>query len=184
MTFYTLIRKSIPVALILTLSFFSANLFAKKLKPLKDMITTSENFRIPAGDASLRRFVEIPDCGLARFLFKSVVVSPEVSTLSSYDASLGTWYVRIPTLQRAKTNTDLGVPIYIYGQGYETVSVELVRGQGTFDTNLITPEIIRSLGVNVEILDGLNPALDHIFNVHISGQCGDSYFTAVPPDTN
>jgi hypothetical protein len=184
MTFYPLIRKSFPIALIIILSFLSANSFAKKLNPLKDMITTSETFRIPAGEAFLRRFVEIPDCGLARFLFKSIVVSPEVSVLSSYDSLLGSWYVRIPTLQRAKTNTDIGVPIYVYGKGYETASVELVRGQGTFDTNLITPEIIRSLGVNVEILDGFNPALDHIFNVHISGRCGDSYFTAVPPDTN
>ena len=175
----------IPIFGIILGLIMSPTLAAKPADPTKLPITSSESYLLSVGSASLARHIEIPDCGLGRFLFESVVASPEVSVGQSadYDPALGIWAVRIPTMQRALTNQDTGVPLYLYGNGYETVSATLSPGQATFDTNLITSEIIRSLGVVVEIFGGFNVALAHKFNVHISGHCGDAYSTAVPPDT-
>ena len=175
----------IPIFGIILGLIATPTLAAKPVDPLELPITSSESYNLPASSDSLLRYIEIPDCGLGRFLFESVVASPEVSVSqqADYDPALGVWAVRIPTMQRALNNTDTGVPLYLYGNGYETVSVTLSPGQATFDTNLITPEIIRSLGVRVEIFGGFNVDLAHKFSVHISGRCGDAYSTAVPPDT-
>ncbi len=165
-----------------TLLLTSQTVFA--IDPLKAVVTTSQAFVLDPGQTTLTRHVEIPNCGLGRFLFKGVVASPEINTNSGagHDVNLGTWSVRIPTMQRALTNTDTSVPLHLYGNGYETASIKLIKGQATFDESDITPEIKRSLRVNVDLINYAGSA-KHIFNVHITGRCRNAYFTAVPPGT-
>lgn len=82
-------------ATLLIAGITSMSVQAGPLNPLKDRITTSETYRLPAGTSHLSRNLEIPDCGASEFKFQQVVAYPRPLLTAgfpgSFDANLGAW---------------------------------------------------------------------------------------------
>lgn len=171
-------------AILLIAGITSISVHAGPLNPLRDRITTSETYRLPAGTLHLSRNLEIPDCRSSEFMFQQVVAYPKPLLTAgfpgSFDVDLGAWYVLVPLGQPESGGSEAGVQLYLYGSGYETAKASIRPGQAVLES---ISTAYPSVEVPVVIVEG-SAAAAHEFVVHLSGRCKDPFVLSVPSSTD